>query len=328
MSTRDSQTLSPTHYQIDAAATFLVKRMGGVWNWDMGSGKTIGAFLYLLAKEETFAPRFPVLITAPTQNIRDPWLVDARKVGLSDRMLVLRRNSDLACIRPESICLVTHEKLGLKREQIDSDADSGVCPNCGSRPVSENGGYSGRWCSGCRTSFVTKTVPFYKRLLKQRWSTFIIDESHKGKNKNASRSQAFLAISRKVKDTLLLTGTFVLNRTEEVEPAFKAVSNSSSAYLCTVPWITQWNPETKEHEQVPNPRYMRPFEPRGDHTFRKCFCPRENHITVFGAEKNNQTLVNADHSGFRARKATTTCSRRSSAVPTSTRSSTAGGRRA
>lgn len=58
--------------------------------------------------------------------------------------------------------------------------------------------------------------PYYRELFQDRIA--VVDEAHYAKNLNAGRTQAVLALSRVVKDTLVMTGTPILNRPAELWP--------------------------------------------------------------------------------------------------------------
>lgn len=132
---------------------------------------------------------------------------------------------------------------------------------------------------------------FYKRLRKVRFRNLIVDESDSVKNKASARAKALKAIARKIKNKLILTGTFTRNNALEAYSQLELLFNNSTAFLSEVPNILEFDRSTKEYATVPNPINQLPFPAYGGQAmFRKCFSPKKT--TVFGAAKTNQELFN------------------------------------
>lgn len=69
---------------------------------------------------------------------------------------------------------------------------------------------------GARWHVTNYEVPTRRNLLGGRWDCLIVDEAHRIKNRKASRTKAVFALSRRVPNVFLLTGTPILNRPDEL----------------------------------------------------------------------------------------------------------------
>ena len=132
---------------------------------------------------------------------------------------------------------------------------------------------------------------YYKRLKKLRFRNLIVDESDNIKNKSSQRAKAVLAIGRKIKNKLILTGTFTRNNAVEAYPQLTLLLNNSPAMICEVSEIEEYDRMLREYVTKPNPVYQLPYPAYGGNAiFRKNFSPKKT--TVFGANKTNQELYN------------------------------------
>ena len=137
-----------------------------------------------------------------------------------------------------------------------------------------------------------EALPIYEKLVaKYKFDTLILDESDNIKNKAGKRAKVLKKLARHCSKTLCMTGTPTRNNAVEIYNQAELLLNNSSAMLCTVKTITEYDRYTKEHRQVYNPLYMQPYPAYGGlANFRKCFSPRKT--TVFGAAKTNQAIYN------------------------------------
>jgi SAM-dependent methyltransferase len=132
---------------------------------------------------------------------------------------------------------------------------------------------------------------YYKRLKKLRFSNLIVDESDNIKNRSGQRTKALMAVGRRIKNKLILTGTFTRNNATEAYSQIELLLNNSSAMLCEVPEIEEYDRMEKDYVKKPNPIYQLPYPAySGSAIFRKNFSPKKT--TVFGASKTNQELYN------------------------------------
>ncbi len=135
-------------------------------------------------------------------------------------------------------------------------------------------------------------LPKYYRYLKRLpIDNLIVDESDNIKNKASLRAKALRSVARTIGNKLLLTGTFTRNNAIEAYNQLELLLNNSTAFLCEVPELQEYDQTTNEYVNRPNPLYQLPYPARGGHnTFRKNFSPKKT--TVFGAHKTNQELYN------------------------------------
>lgn len=132
---------------------------------------------------------------------------------------------------------------------------------------------------------------YYKRLKKIRFHNLIVDESDNIKNKSSKRSKALMAVGRRIRNKLILTGTFTRNNASEAYTQIELLLNNSPAMLCEVSEIMEYDRIQKEYVNKPNPIYQLPYPAySGSTIFRKNFSPKKT--TVFGASKTNQELYN------------------------------------
>lgn len=125
----------------------------------------------------------------------------------------------------------------------------------------------------------------------------IFDESDEISNPSSNRSQASLACFRRCRMKLLTTGTSIRNNVAEFTPQLEMLYNNSIHMLSTNRYIYRYSKESEEDspaEALPNPFYGQPIPPykRGYSLFSSSHVPQK--VTVFGLEKHNQDIYNAD----------------------------------
>src|SRR5690606_21800129 len=59
-------------------------------------------------------------------------------------------------------------------------------------------------------------VPVRRNLLGGGWDALVVDEAHRVKNRKAQRARAVFALARRTPNVMLLTGTPLLNRPDEL----------------------------------------------------------------------------------------------------------------
>lgn len=120
----------------------------------------------------------------------------------------------------------------------------------------------------------------------------LFDESDEITNPLAKRTRSALDIFRRCKYKLNATGTTTRNNIGELYPQFELLYNNSVNMINECEFVYF---EDKEGSIIKRDNDNRdyPFSPRGGHIeFRSCFCPSKT--TVFGIEKQNQDIYNAD----------------------------------
>lgn len=128
--------------------------------------------------------------------------------------------------------------------------------------------------------------------IKSNKVCLLFDESDEITNPLAKRTRSALDIFRRCKYKLNATGTTTRNNIGELYSQFELLYNNSVNMINDCQYVYF---EDKEREIVRRHNDNRgyPFAPRGGHIeFKSCFCPGK--ATVFGIEKHNQDIYNAD----------------------------------
>lgn len=127
---------------------------------------------------------------------------------------------------------------------------------------------------------------------RSRKLCLIFDESDELTNPSSQRTRLVLSLFRRLRYKILATGTTTRNNIAELYSQLELLYNNSALMTC-------WSPEryesagNEEPTAVSNEMYGQPFPPRGGfRLFRSCHCPTK--ATVFGIEKMNQDVRNAD----------------------------------
>lgn len=122
--------------------------------------------------------------------------------------------------------------------------------------------------------------------------TLVFDEADEICNYQTQQTQAVLAVFRKAKAKLLMTGTATRNNLNEFYPQLELLHNNSYLMPCEAP--TLWSVDRKgEMQSKPNPFYGLPFPARrGQRIYSQAFSPRRP--SVFGIAKNNQDVYNLE----------------------------------
>ena len=129
------------------------------------------------------------------------------------------------------------------------------------------------------------------RTLGQK-AALLLDESDELTNPLSVRTRATLSAFRRLHHKMLATGTTTRNNIGEMYSQLELLYNNSVNFLCTSPKTYEYDRDGNLEEK-PNPYFMQPFPPRGGHRlFRSCHCPGK--ATVFGIDKFNQDVLNAD----------------------------------
>ena len=130
-----------------------------------------------------------------------------------------------------------------------------------------------------------------RKTLKNK-ACLLFDESDEITNPSSKRTKATLDIFRRLRYKLLCTGTTTRNNIGELYSQIELLYNNSCNMTNWCRCRYRYNKDG-ELECEDNPGYGRPFPPRGGSVqFNQCFCPGKT--TVFGIEKFNQDVYNAD----------------------------------
>lgn len=135
-----------------------------------------------------------------------------------------------------------------------------------------------------------KHLQKYAKMQSQKVA-LIVDESHRISNYNSKRTRATIAVFRRVKYKLLMTGTVTRNNINELYPQLELLYNNSINMLCTCPTIQREDRKTKQLTTIPNEYYMKPFPAFNQSLFKACFSPAKT--TVFGVNKETQDIYNS-----------------------------------
>lgn len=127
---------------------------------------------------------------------------------------------------------------------------------------------------------------------RSRKLCLIFDESDELTNPSSQRTRLTLALFRRLRYKVLATGTTTRNNIAELYSQIELLYNNSAAMTCWSPKI-YFEDSEGDLTSSSNDGYGRPFPPRGGYRlFRSCHCPTK--ATVFGIEKMNQDVYNAD----------------------------------
>lgn len=128
--------------------------------------------------------------------------------------------------------------------------------------------------------------------IKSRKLCLVFDESDELTNPSSKRTKQTLALFRRLRYKILATGTTTRNNIAELYSQIELLYNNSAAMTC-------WCPQKYETDSegdiigVANEKYGEPYPPKGGYRlFRACHCPTK--ASVFGIEKMNQDIMNAD----------------------------------
>lgn len=136
-----------------------------------------------------------------------------------------------------------------------------------------------------------KQMKRFMRICSQK-AMLVFDESDTISNPYSKRTQAMLSVFRKCRFKVLATGTLTRNNIAEAAPQLELLYNNSINFLCQNKKIYRMkNGEMKEEF---NPFWNQPFPAyrKGYELFSISHLPKK--ITVFGLEKNNQDIYNAE----------------------------------
>lgn len=123
----------------------------------------------------------------------------------------------------------------------------------------------------------------------------LFDESDEITNPTSKRTKAIMDIFRRLRYKLLATGTTTRNNIGELYSQLELLYNNSVNFNCDCMTVYSYDKENNLDSHN-NDRYNEPFPPRGGHIlFKSCFCPGK--ASVFGIEKTNQDVYNADELG-------------------------------
>ena len=132
----------------------------------------------------------------------------------------------------------------------------------------------------------------YNRIHLQNKACLLFDECDEITNPNAKRTKVILDMFRRFRYKLLCTGTTTRNNIGELYPQLELLYNNSCLMRCDCPTVYEYDKEGNLNENI-NLRFGQPFPPRGGSIlFNSCYCPGK--ATVFGIEKFNQDVLNAD----------------------------------
>lgn len=144
------------------------------------------------------------------------------------------------------------------------------------------------------TTMLSRCRHEIRRFVKTRCRKLclVFDESDELTNPSSQKTRLTLALFRRVRHKILATGTTTRNNITELYSQMELLYNNSAAMTC-------WCPQKYEKDEegdvigVSNDGYGSPYPPRGGYAlFRACHCPTKT--TVFGIEKMNQDIYNAD----------------------------------
>ncbi len=140
-----------------------------------------------------------------------------------------------------------------------------------------------------------KRLAKWVRRLKQNIQ-LVLDESDEISNPGSARCRAVLACFRRCRMKLLTTGTSTRNNISEFAPQLELLYNNSINMISWNGMIYQHNSNDEGHEAdaSPNPCYGKPIPAykKGYSLFAASHLPEK--VTVFGMEKRNQDIYNAE----------------------------------
>lgn len=132
-----------------------------------------------------------------------------------------------------------------------------------------------------------------KRSLKRLGNkvNLLVDEGDELCNYHSQQTQAMLAVFRRAKRKLVMTGTATRNTPRDLYPNLELLYNNATLMLCTAETLQMEN-KKGELEERSNEHYLLPFPARsGARVFSATYSPRRT--SVFGVQKDNQDLYNA-----------------------------------
>jgi len=153
----------------------------------------------------------------------------------------------------------------------------------------------------------TITISFYyinkykkqlKKMQKGKKIFFILDEADNYSNPSSTRTKSGLDIFRRATYKTLMSGTSIRNNIVEFFPQMELMYNNGYNMIDTCSTLYKFDPKAKADEEAltsqANSNQHKPFFPykKGFNEFKLCFNPSK--ATVFGIQKQDQKVFNAD----------------------------------
>lgn len=132
-----------------------------------------------------------------------------------------------------------------------------------------------------------------KRTLKRlnQDVNLVVDEADELCNYHSQQTQAMLAVFRRARRKLVMTGTATRNTPRDIYSGLELLYNNGTLMLCTAETLHAENKKGELEERI-NDHFLLPFPARsGARIFSATYSPRRT--TVFGIQKDNQDLFNA-----------------------------------